>query len=85
VTTPCIGPVLPGVFFFPGSVDINCGVSAFADDLHPSAKVHRLLGQLAVATAVPEPASFALVALALTLLAGWRRRPPLSRIGCPRQ
>lgn len=85
VTTPCIGPVLPGVFFFPGSVDINCGVSAFSDDLHPSAQVHRLLGQLAVATAIPEPASFALVALALTLLAGWGRRPPLSRVGCPRQ
>ena len=80
VTQPCIGPVAPGVFFFPGSVDINCSVSAFADDMHPSARVHHLLGQLAVATAVPEPGSLLLVALALALLVGRDRRPALARV-----
>jgi outer membrane lipase/esterase len=80
VAAPCIGPVAPSVYFFPGSVDINCSVSAFADDLHPSAAVHRLLGQLAVATAVPEPGSLVLIALALTFLVGLRRRSTFARV-----
>ncbi|EXI74801.1 MAG TPA: SGNH/GDSL hydrolase family protein [Candidatus Accumulibacter phosphatis] len=80
VTAPCIAPVAPGAYFVPGSVDLNCAVSAFSDDLHPSAAVHRLLGQLAVATAVPEPGSLVLVALALTLLVGRGRRAPLARL-----
>jgi phospholipase/lecithinase/hemolysin len=69
VTTPCIGPIAPGAYFFPGSVDINCSVSAFSDPLHPSAAVHRLIGQAATAAAgvaqVPEPSTFALIACAL--------------------
>jgi outer membrane lipase/esterase len=68
VTTPCIGPVAPGVYFAPGSIDINCSISAYSDPLHPSALTHRLIGQAAlnaVAVAVPEPETYALLAVGL--------------------
>jgi phospholipase/lecithinase/hemolysin len=78
VTTPCIAPVAPGAYFFPGSVDVNCSVSAFSDPLHPSAAVHRLIGQAASAAVgvaqVPEPSTFVLVACALLVVAGRVRR-----------
>jgi hypothetical protein len=61
------------VYFYPGSSDINCSVSAFSDALHPSAASHALLGQLALST-VPEPGSIALVLLGIVMLVGFRRR-----------
>ena len=73
VTAPCIAPVAPGAYFFPGSVDINCSVSAFSDPLHPSAAAHRLIGQVAL-QAVPEPGSIALIAVAVIALGLSRRR-----------
>lgn len=85
VTTPCLGPVAPGVYFFPGSTDINCAVSTYSDDLHPSAVMHSLIGDLAlntlgVVTTVPEPGSLALVVSALLLCtlasSGAARRRP---------
>ena len=79
VTTPCIAPVAPGAYFFPGSADINCSVSAFSDSLHPTAIVHRLLGNAAGAavgvTPVPEPSILALMLGGLAVAgAGARRR-----------
>lgn len=73
VDTPCIAPVLPNAYFFPGSTDINCAVSAFSDPLHPSAVSHRLIGQAALA-AVPEPDALALLGLAMAVLVVVRRR-----------
>ena len=65
VTTPCIAPVAPGVYYFPGSTDINCAVSAFSDPLHPSGLAHRIAGEAALAVAltpaVPEPETYALL------------------------
>ncbi len=74
VSTACINPVAPGAYFFPGSIDINCGISAYSDPLHPSAAFHRLIGQLALNTAIPEPGSMALVLLGVVMVAGLRRR-----------
>lgn len=76
VSTPCITPVAPGAYYFPGATANNCNASAFSDALHPSAASHRLLGQLALDTAlntVPEPGSLALVLLALMVFAGLYR------------
>lgn len=75
VSTPCItpvAPVAPGAYYFPGSTDNQCNISAYSDPLHPSAAAHRLLGQLALST-VPEPGSLALVLLALMVLTGLYR------------
>jgi len=75
VTTPCIAPVAPGLYFYPGSVDVNCSVSAFSDPLHPSAAVHRIMGELALLQfeTVPEPETLSLLiccALSMLLLPG---------------
>lgn len=77
VSSPCINPVSPLRYFFPGSTDINCSVSAYSDPLHPSAVSHRLIGQLALNT-VPEPGSIALVILGVVMVAGLRRRLPVT-------
>lgn len=58
---------------FTGSIGISCSVSEFSDALHPSAAAHALIGAAAL-RALPEPGSLALVAAAVVLLAGVRRR-----------
>ncbi|HMW65246.1 MAG TPA: SGNH/GDSL hydrolase family protein [Accumulibacter sp.] len=88
VDAPCINPVAPGVYFVPGSTaGSNCSVSAFSDDLHPSAAAHRQIGRLALAT-VPEPASLPLALGGLLLLTltrasasrlAFRRKPAAER------
>jgi len=66
VTTPC------GSFL--GSVGIACSTSAFSDALHPSTRAHQLLGEAALRAAlVPEPQTYALIALGLVAVA-WRAR-----------
>lgn len=88
VDAPCINPVAPGVYFVPGSTaGSNCSVSAFSDDLHPSAAAHRQIGRLALAT-VPEPVSLPLALGGLLLLTltrasasrlAFRRKPAAER------
>lgn len=65
VQTPCGA--------FQGSIGISCNVSAFSDALHPSARAHQLIGMAALA-AVPEPATWLMLAAGVTLLAARRRR-----------
>ncbi len=74
VTSPCLAPgAFSGEYFFPDAIDINCSISSFSDDLHPSGASHRLLGLLALNT-VPEPGSLALVGLGLLVITARRRR-----------
>jgi phospholipase/lecithinase/hemolysin len=65
VTTPCF----PG---FAGSPGADCGTSLFADDLHPTRRVHMLLADRALAS-VPEPGTWAMLVIGLGL-GGWYRR-----------
>lgn len=75
VTTPCLTRgAFSGQYFAPDATATACATSGYSDDLHPSAAFHRLLGQLALSTAVPEPAPLALMALALMALVATRRR-----------
>lgn len=62
LTTPCIGS-------FPDT----CATSIFFDDLHPTARVHQLLGHAALAQ-VPEPGTGLLLGAGLGLAAWARRR-----------
>jgi phospholipase/lecithinase/hemolysin len=66
VLTPC------GTF--PGSIGIACAVSGFSDALHPSAAAHKLIGAAALAAVVPEPQTYALMALGLLAVAAVARR-----------
>lgn len=70
VLTPCAG--------FVGSIGAACSVSAFSDALHPSARVHQLLGQAALAAVtraqVHEPATLGLLGIGLVALGFARRR-----------
>jgi phospholipase/lecithinase/hemolysin len=61
--------------FFPGAP--SCAVSAFSDDLHPTARLHAIFGQEALRL-VPEPASAVLVLVALGGLVAQRRRVALA-------
>lgn len=66
ISTPC------GTF--PGSIGIACSTSAFSDALHPTTRVHQLFGEAALQAAlVPEPQTYALIALGLVAVA-WRAR-----------
>lgn len=58
---------------FQGSIGISCSMSQFSDALHPSAASHALLGEAALA-AVPEPATYGLMALGLLVLGARARR-----------
>ena len=79
ISTPCINPlVAPNgakFYFVPGTTTTDCAHSSNSDDLHPSAALHRLIGQAALDVALPEPASLALLAFAMvSLMLVTRRR-----------
>ena len=66
ISTPC------GSFQY--SIGIACSKSAFSDALHPTTRVHQLFGEAALQAAmVPEPQTYALIALGLVAV-GWRAR-----------
>ena len=67
VTEPCKG--------FRGSVSQHaCSVSLFSDALHPSAAAHKLIGEAAFAAVVPEPETYALLAVGLLAVVLQSRR-----------
>jgi phospholipase/lecithinase/hemolysin len=78
IGTPCIVPVVPGGYYMAGSTAVGCDTALFSDMLHPSSAAHRLLGDAALAalnaSAVPEPATVALFALALLVAVTTTRR-----------
>lgn len=57
----------------PGTVCATPDTHMFWDDIHPTARVHQLLGQQLLA-AVPEPSTHGLMAVGLLLLGGALRR-----------
>lgn len=70
IDQPCLG------FGYPGQEGtVNCGQSAFADVLHPSALVHSLIARAALdVLGVPEPDMLALFGIAVLALVVARRR-----------
>lgn len=73
ITSPCAG------FLF-GDPNNACSSSLYSDVLHPSAAAHALLGAAAFAAVVPEPETYALLALGLVAVAlqGRRRAKPVA-------
>jgi phospholipase/lecithinase/hemolysin len=70
---PCLTPgPFSHQYFAPDAGASQCELAAFSDDLHPSAAMHALIGQLAL-RAVPEPDGLALATLALLALVVGRR------------
>ena len=67
-------PCLQGITLAGGAVCADPNSYLFWDGVHPTAAGHALLGD-AMAAAVPEPASAALLALGLGVAARLRRRP----------
>jgi outer membrane lipase/esterase len=75
-TTPCYdGGIQGGI---PPVPCANPNAHVFWDDIHPSARTHVLLGDLAFAAAVPEPGAWLAMLLGLVLLALLRLRSPAS-------
>ncbi len=71
LSLPCAGFALSDI----AGLATSCDASAFADVLHPSAKVHAIFGHEAlVAFGLPEPGSLALFAVAIAALAFAGRR-----------
>lgn len=66
ITSPCGS--------FQGSDGSACSVSQFSDALHPSAASHRLMAEAAFAAAVPEPATYGMMALGLGIVGLMARR-----------
>jgi phospholipase/lecithinase/hemolysin len=86
ISTPCIVPGVSGAYYMAGSTAVGCDTALFSDMLHPSSAAHRLLGDAALAalnaSAVPEPATLSLLALALcVVITTTRRRGARRKIG----
>lgn len=56
-----------------GNPAVSCTVSAYFDGVHPTTRAHEWLGRAAYVALVPEPQTYALLALGLVALA-WRPR-----------